>query len=92
MRQYHVVLEKVMQYVTVKVACLKEDPSIILGYVVLSPDQTTLHWVFTKKSWRNIGIAKSLVPTSIKKVTHLTKLGIDLVNKKGNIEFDPFSL
>lgn len=94
MTNYHKILEFILKKDTtrVKIACLKDDASIILGYAVLTQDNSTLHWVFCKKSWRNIGIAKSLVPAEVKKVTHLTKLGVAILNKHGNVEFDPFSV
>lgn len=75
--------------VKVKAACLKEDPSVVLAYSIISTDETVLHWVFTKKSWRKIGLAKLLVPSSTTSCTHLTALGSALKKK---IEFNPFKL
>lgn len=74
----------------VKVACLKEDPSVILGYAVFN-SPNTLSWVFVKKSWRNIGLAKDLIPKEVTTVTHLTKTGLSLIKNKGLI-FNPFAL
>lgn len=67
------------------VACLREDPDVILGYAVYEPH--VLHWVFVKPAWRRIGIAKMLVPPGIKTVSHLTHIGLLL--KKDRI-FNPF--
>lgn len=71
----------------VKVACLVEDPSVILAFSVYSGN--TLHWVYTKGVWRGIGLAKDLVPPNIDTVSHLTKMTMHLVKKK-NLKFNPF--
>jgi GNAT superfamily N-acetyltransferase len=70
----------------VSVACLASDPDVVLGYAVYSTD--TLHWVFVKKSWRKLGIAKRLVPSSIRTASHTTLLGKKLM--PSDWEFDPF--
>lgn len=76
--------------VTIKVAALKEDPTIILGYSMLSSDFQTVHWVFVKQVWRNKGIARSLVPNHPLAVSHLTKLGLNLLPKLNGAVFNPF--
>lgn len=76
----------------IKVACLKEDPNVILGYSLLSGDLHTMHFVFVKKAWRMKGIARSLVPSNLGCVTHLTTVGKDLLKKHSVIIFDPFRI
>lgn len=72
------------------IACLKEDPTVILGYAVLEkPD--TLHWVYVKEAWRKFGIARHLVPKTITTVTHLTSPGLALKRRFGLI-YDPFKI
>jgi hypothetical protein len=90
MEKFHQVAETALNLPTIyiRVACLKDDPDVILGYAVLSRNNA-LHWVFVKKSWRGIGICKDLVPESTKTVTNLTKIGLIIANKK-NLTFDPF--
>lgn len=78
--------------VTILVACLTEDPNIILGYSIFSADETTLHWVYMKKKWRKLGIAKAMVPSTINVCTHLTALGAILKTKIPNITFNPFKI
>lgn len=78
--------------VTIKIACLKEDPDVILGYSILSTDFSTVHWVFVKKAWREKGIAKSILPNHPTEVTHLTTLGKSLLPKINNPTFNPFKL
>jgi len=92
---YHAVLERILANpdTLVQVACLKEDPDVILGYSVLAPNVTgiTLHWVFVKSAWRNIGIGKSLIPIErTNAVTHLTKSGLSILRKHPEVVFNPF--
>lgn len=76
--------------VRIKVACLKEDDNVILGYSVLSADNSAILWVFVKMAFRNQGIARSLVPESPMFVTHLTELGKTLLPKLNGAVFNPF--
>lgn len=88
-KTYHSVLEFILfkrKDVKCSVAVLKEDPNIILGYCVTEP--TILHWIFVKKPWRKMGIAKALLPEDIKTVTHLTKVGKAIKPKEWG--FNPF--
>ncbi len=76
--------------VTIKVACLKEDPDVILGYSILSSDYQTIHWCYVKSAWRQQGIARSLVPQFPTTVTHLSALGKSLLSKFPDVIFNPF--
>lgn len=89
---YNKIIEAILDSpgVQIKVACLKEDPDVILGYSVFAADR--LDWVFCKKIWRGIGIARSLVPESIKTVSHLTVVGKSILRKRDGIKFNPFSV
>lgn len=92
MAAYHHFLERLLDSpgVGIKVACLKEDSQVILGYCVYS--NTVTHWLFVKKSWRNIGIARMLLPPQVSAATHLTKLGVKLLPKLTGAVFNPFLL
>lgn len=92
MRHYKPVIEALLKTRTIKVACLKEDPSVILGYSMLSNDYQTIDWVFVKSAWRKQGIGRSLLPQYPTCVTHLTKLGQTLLTKFPNAIFNPFNL
>lgn len=87
---YHKILEAILSRPNsvIKVACLKDDESVILGYCIYAG--TRLDWVFVKKAWRKIGIAKALVPTDIQEVSHLTKVGKSLLLKYPKLSFNPF--
>jgi len=87
---YHGVIEAILSKpnVSVKVACLKEDPNVILGYAVYSGNR--LDWVHVKKSWRKIGIARDLVPKTITTVSHVTDVARSILKKHEHISFNPF--
>lgn len=91
MGAYHGFIQLVLdrKNTVVKIACLKDDPDVILGYAVLTPSVKAINWVFVKKAWRTIGIAKQLVPSEFKVATHLTKVGLSIASKK-DIIFNPF--
>lgn len=76
--------------ITIAVACLPEDPDIILGYSILNTEGTILHWCFVKTVWRRKGIAKALVPNTVHTVTHLSSLGKTILSNNNNIQFNPF--
>lgn len=75
---------------TIHVACLKDDPDIILGYSILGNNFNAIHWVFVKAAWRNGGIGRMLTPKNPEVVTHLTTLGKSLMSKFQNTIFNPF--
>lgn len=78
--------------VSIKVSCLKDDSDVILGYVVMNKAETVLHWAFSKSAWRNIGIMKSLIPSTVTAATHVTKVGLSLLKKNPGVVFNPFLL
>ena len=92
MMNYKHIAEALLNKHLVKVACLKEDKDVILGYSILSKDFQTLHFVFVKSAFRKQGIGRSLIPHSISTVTHLTTLGKSLMNKLSNCVFNPFQI
>ncbi len=78
--------------VLVNVACLPDDPNVILGYSIVSADYLTVHYVYVKSAWRKNGIAKALTPRHPNYVSHLTALGKSLLHKLPNATFNPFAL
>lgn len=89
MKHYHDIVDRVLKKPTLisNLAVLKEDDSVILGYAIYEPK--ILHWVYVKEAWREIGIAKQIVPEDTEVTTHLTKLGFSL---RKHIKFNPFQL
>lgn len=73
----------------VRMAVLTDAPDVCLGFSVSEPD--VLHYVWSNKDNRGIGIARSLVPFSFSVFTHLTNAGMLIWNKKyPNARFNPF--
>jgi GNAT superfamily N-acetyltransferase len=72
------------------VACLAEDPAVILGYSMISRDCQAVIWVYVKQRWRKKGIGAHLVPTNPVAVTHLSRLGKELLPKLNGAVFNPF--
>lgn len=99
MENYHRVIERILDQPNthVKVACLADDPDVILGYSVYrqikvdDADVNVLDWVFIKSAWRKIGIGKKLTPENLRAFTHLTKLAGDIIKVKiPGLIFNPF--
>lgn len=92
MTNYHIVAERLLKHpnLSIRIACLKDDPDVILGYSVSRNinEYKILDWIFVKSSWRRIGIAKSLLPSDINTVSHLTTVGKAI--KPPHYEFNPF--
>jgi hypothetical protein len=76
--------------IRIRVACLKEDSDVILGYSVCSSDEKAIIWMFVKTAWRKQGIGRSLLPHSPIYATHLTETGKMLMNKMPGLAFNPF--
>ncbi len=91
---HHKVIERALlsPATTVKLAVLREDPDVILGYAVYreASGVIVLDWVFCKKEWRNIGIAKSLVPEKVNAVTNLTRAGAGILEKYPQVTYNPY--
>lgn len=92
---YHRVVEAILKrpQVEISVACLKNDPEVILGYAVA--EEQTLHWIFVKTAWRKIGIANDLLcrlyEQGFERVTHVTDIGKSILFEKfPTVKFNPF--
>lgn len=92
MTNYQPVVKALVDKNDVWVACLVDDPDVILGYSIVSKDFAAIHWVFVKKLFRKKGIARSILPQFPTAVTHLTALGKTLLTKFPDCVFDPFKL
>ncbi len=91
-RHYRPVIEAIIAKNDVWVACLKDDPDVILGYGIVSKDFTTIHWTHVKDKFRKMGIARALLPQYPVYITHLTAVGKLLMPKFENCVFNPFQI
>ena len=94
MNEYKVIANAILSSskTVVKIACLPDDPDVILGYSVLSADYQTVHWVHVKAAWRKKGIGRSLTPAHPAYASHLSDLGKQLLKKLPETTYNPFSL
>lgn len=58
MRIYHKRMEDLMKTVPIKVLCLTEDPTVILGYSI--EEKQDKKFVYLKKAFRNLGLERML--------------------------------
>lgn len=92
MANYSKIAEALLLKSQVKIACLPEDPDVIIGYSILSNDFLTIHWCFVKSVWRGRGVGRSLVPAYPVAVTHLSAAGKKLLPKLNNPKFNPWAI
>lgn len=64
-KEYYGVLDDILARAKVLVACLPEEPTVILAFFVYEhrnhPELSIIHYAFTKESFRSLGIQRSLV-------------------------------
>ena len=71
-----------MSIADVRVACLADDPDVIIGFAITRPN--ILDYVYTKGPWRKQGVAKKLLEGQvINYVTHITKPGEAIAKSRG---------
>lgn len=88
MVEYRKILQALLLRRTVKIACLKDSPDTIIGFSIYG--KGVLDWVFVKPQWRQIGVAKDLIPVDTLIVTHTTKIGKSI--RPQTWTFNPWSL
>ena len=76
------------------VACLTEDPHVILGYLACELPNI-IHYIFTKDAFRQFGIAKALVTHAFKDTsnlitTHRTGYVEPILRSHPQITYNPF--
>jgi hypothetical protein len=88
-KNYEPFIKTLMIKATIKVACLEDDPDVILAWSMYHND--CLDFIFTKKSYRKLGVAKLLYPEGITTVSHITDSG-NSIRKQLKLKFNPFDL
>lgn len=91
-KNYRMIIKRILNRPDLKIAiaCLKDQPSLCLAYSISQED--TLHWLYTKKDWRKIGLMTDLLPSQISEITHLTETGKSIWKKKWpKANFNPFA-
>lgn len=71
-------------------AYLSTEPDVVLGFSICRDN--ILDYVHVHKDFRQLGIGKHLIPAGIDTVTHLTRTGMTIWNKKyKHWKFNPFA-
>lgn len=95
---YRLVLDQILAKNTTKVlvACLPEDDSVILGYLVADPTEKVLHYIFVKDAFRRFHIAQTLydkvfseMGEGVVSITHSTHHVKNFIEK---FTYNPFLL
>jgi len=75
---------------SVSLAVLYDEPDVALGFSVLT--DMCLHYIYVGQDYRRQGIGTGLLPTNIREISHLTKIGLELWPKKmPRAVFNPFN-
>ena len=85
-------IDRILLNSTTLIACLDEDPKVIVGYLI--HDDEAIHYAFTKEVFRELGIFKKLLaamPKPLSVCTHETFIAEPIIQKY-NIVYNPFIL
>lgn len=95
--EYRTILDYILSQSDTKVlvACDPDYPNTIFGYLVYQPN--TIHYAFTKESFRNLGIQTSLynaaeLGAGAVYYTHSTYSLRDMIHNHPDLVYDPFRL
>lgn len=95
-KNHQIILKDIFQSPTneILVAHLKDEPDIIIGYLVFGKEQL-IHYVYVKSEFRNLGIAKRLLNSANLDVeaatfTHWTEMVHRYLEKHPNLIYDPY--
>lgn len=92
---YEPIVKRLIKQSDVYVACLREEPEVIVGYLAIERkhDSDIIHFVQVKDLWQKMGVATYLLeaakPATTTYFTHWTNPIDSLVNKYPFI-FNPF--
>lgn len=96
---HHYLIGKVMRYSNnfVRIAALKDDPEIVFGFIWGNFDPETIHYLYVKKAFRRMGIARLLYESVFDEgidlyYTHHTKEAAFLMHKYEQLTFNPYLL
>ena len=97
--EHHKVLENLLRNSTVIMACDKQDPTTVYGYICAGKVDGVfvLHYVYVKHSFRNLGVGKALLNAFDHDVntaavyTHHTRMSERLAPKY-NLLYHPYLL
>jgi len=59
----HQIVTRLLSRSDVRVACYAKNPQLILGWVCLEPETSTVHYVYVKSAYRGLGVVRDLLGT-----------------------------
>lgn len=81
------------------IACLKDDPDVIIGFALAEPGEYVLHYMYVKRAFRRFGVATEILgymglELSRCTVTHVTDdlLTISKSKQYPNLTYNPYLL
>lgn len=86
----HKLIELILQKSHAVIICPEDDQETILGYMVYSGN--TLHWIYVKSVFRNLGMAKTLLTLIpfVQQYSHFTAAVYFLFPDK-TVQFNPYA-
>lgn len=98
MHEYGQIINAILTHnsTLVRVACLADDPNIIVSFSVVGhfsdkeKPVNVLHFVYTKKLWRGNEIHLQILPDDLQFCSHMTRQFYEI--KPKTIKFNPFLL
>lgn len=87
------IVSKLLEKSQVIIAAAKEDPDIIIAYIVFDETKRILHYVYVKEPFRHLGIASKLLDIAalhkMELATHFTIKG-EKIAKKLHLRYCPY--
>ncbi len=79
------------------IACLDDDPRVIVGFILAEPLADILHYVYVKQAFRRFGVAKRLLAhlelsLDVCTVTHWTSDMASIGAKRPGMIYNPYLL
>jgi len=89
---FHKLIDSILLKETckIRVACLPDDPNVILGFLVAYPTQ--IHFIFVKQVFRGLGIGRALYEAAGKPLIYTMKTSLiePLLTKMPGLIYNPF--
>lgn len=86
------IIDRILASSKTIITCLKEDPNVIVGYLIYS-DQT-LQFCFVKQPWWGLGIAKAMFNEAFQspaiQYAFITDMGEDIAKCHPEFVFNPY--
>ena len=81
----------------VKFAALREDPTLVFGFIWADHSPETVHYIYVKKAFRRLGIARFLLEATFEGgddlyFTHFTKDAGFILERFNGFIFNPYLL